>query len=267
MENSHSIEKKVSWVENKKIEFWHVYPKNVENKKDLPKIVFMHGWGLSPQSYLGLIQNISANKFYVIAPSLPGFGNSDPLTFSLNDTYKETTSHLYEALREADLLAEETFFVGHSFGAGLSVNLVEFNPSITKNIVLLCPIGGSPGNPVSWMKLLAGLRHEWGNSSFDRARDALPSFFKNPFYLASSGIAAKNTSLFDSLNTVTGIHGIPVNIIAANNDGVVPLGTLKNIENVNITMVEGNHGWPLSYPKECADFVHASLLGENIASQ
>jgi pimeloyl-ACP methyl ester carboxylesterase len=51
--------------------------------KTSPKLVLLHGWPSSSHQYRNLLPAL-AQKFHVIAPDYPGFGNSDtpdPATF------------------------------------------------------------------------------------------------------------------------------------------------------------------------------------------
>ena len=65
----------------------------------LPKLVLLHGFPSSSHQYRNLIPAL-ADRFYVIAPDYPGFGNSDipsPKTFSY--TF-DTTAEVIEAFLE-----------------------------------------------------------------------------------------------------------------------------------------------------------------------
>jgi pimeloyl-ACP methyl ester carboxylesterase len=64
-----------------------------------PKLVLLHGWPSSSHQYRNLIPAL-ADRFHVIAPDYPGFGNSDtpdPSTFAYTfDTLAEVVEHFLE---------------------------------------------------------------------------------------------------------------------------------------------------------------------------
>jgi pimeloyl-ACP methyl ester carboxylesterase len=64
-----------------------------------PKSVLVHGWPASSHQYRDLIPKLS-DRFHVIAPDYPGFGNSDtpgPSVFEYTfDKLAEVTGHFLE---------------------------------------------------------------------------------------------------------------------------------------------------------------------------
>jgi pimeloyl-ACP methyl ester carboxylesterase len=64
-----------------------------------PKLVLLHGWPSSSHQYRNLIPAL-ADRFHVISPDYPGFGNSDtpdPATFAYTfDKLAEVTEHFLE---------------------------------------------------------------------------------------------------------------------------------------------------------------------------
>jgi pimeloyl-ACP methyl ester carboxylesterase len=64
-----------------------------------PKLVLLHGWPASSHQYRDLIPKLS-DRFHVIAPDYPGFGNSDtpdPSVFEYTfDKLAEVTGHFLE---------------------------------------------------------------------------------------------------------------------------------------------------------------------------
>jgi pimeloyl-ACP methyl ester carboxylesterase len=212
-----------------------------------PDLLFVHGWGMSPVAYAPAINAIAELGWRIHAPSLPGFGRSTPLPGARN-LLPRTATVIHEALTEAAVPTSSPV-VAHSYGCGVAVTIARSNPTWASHLTLICPIGGIENHLTTWPALLAGLRHEIGNDTLTRVRDALPNLLAHPVALAETGITAKHTNLVDAIRE-TATH-TPVHIILADHDGIVPAGrlhTLTGNPGITVTTTPGTHGYLLSHP-------------------
>lgn len=111
-------------------------------------VLFLHGWGLSSNSFDKIIQKL--NKVSYIKVDLFGFGNSEePRDYF--DVY-EYAYQIFLLLRK--LQVENLVIVGHSFGGRLSIILSSiFNINI-KSIVLTSSAGINRFSIIKWMKII-----------------------------------------------------------------------------------------------------------------
>ena len=230
-----------------------VYVTDVSGRDRQIPLLFLHGWGLSPRSYRALCDEIALLGYTVYAPAIPGFGGSAPLPDSLHHTFDRTAALLAETI-PALALPTPLPCVGHSFGAGLGVTIADRNPGWISALVLLCPIGGAGPGVTTWLRLLGGLRHELTHDTLPRTLDAIPSLLHNPIALAASGIAAKHADLVDPIQRIAHTH-VPVTVVSADQDTVVPTGRIAHVDNITYIPVHGKHGWPLTHPQECASLI------------
>jgi abhydrolase domain-containing protein 6 len=100
---------------------------------DLPLVVLLHGMSSSCDAYREVMHEL-ADTFYLIAPDLPGFGQSE-------DTEPYTLPHLVEWLAsfKKTLRLPKMMLVGHSFGGTLATNYTLFYPEDVTRLLLLDP--------------------------------------------------------------------------------------------------------------------------------
>lgn len=218
-----------------------------------PPLVFLHGWGLSPRGYAPVVNALAAAGWYVIAPTLPGFGDSTPVRGG-RGTLDRTASRVGEALRCYGFDAPVPV-IAHSYGSGVAVQVAHEQPDLFSSVTLVCPIGGAGSKVTSWAGLVAGIRHEVRRSNLNRVVDTLPSLVRHPRAVASAGVAAKHSDLVDDIADLAA-RGTPVTLLLASHDGVVPPARLRRLharDGVVVEVVEGNHGWLLADPDLLVD--------------
>ena len=109
-----------------------------------PTVLLIHGMAGSSRTWKAVMPRL-AGHCHVIAPDLPGHGESAPPTgdYSLGN--------LAATLR--DLLGvlgvEHTTIVGQSMGGGVAMQLAYQHPELAERLVLVC--SGGLGREVSWM--------------------------------------------------------------------------------------------------------------------
>lgn len=96
-----------------------------------PPLLLIHGWGGSSRYWRGTLEALGASRD-VIAPDLPGFGESPPMDGPLN------SQRLAElTLAFADALGLERFDLnGHSFSAGVAAYMAARRPERVRRLVL-----------------------------------------------------------------------------------------------------------------------------------
>ena len=99
-------------------------------------VVVLHGWGGRIES-MGPVIDCLSSHLRVVAPDLPGFGES-PVPDGVWGT-PDYATYVRDLLSE--LGVTKAHFVGHSFGAKISFYLAATVPALVDKVVL----AGSPG--------------------------------------------------------------------------------------------------------------------------
>jgi 2-hydroxy-6-oxonona-2,4-dienedioate hydrolase len=115
------------------------------NPKD-PPLLLLHGMSTSADSFRETMHDLS-DRFYLIAPDIPGFGFSD-----LTEPY--TVPHLVEWLADfvSALELPPVHLLGHSFGGALAPAYALDYPEDVQNLVLLAPAILSASEFPDWLK-------------------------------------------------------------------------------------------------------------------
>ena len=110
-------------------------------------ILFLPGWGISTEPYREYLDFL-AQKFWVIAPDLPGFGRS-PCSRSLTSyqTYANCILQLIERLN-----LDRVRLIGHSFGGGVALALAAAIPQAIDSLVII----SSTGVPIALADAIEG---------------------------------------------------------------------------------------------------------------
>jgi pimeloyl-ACP methyl ester carboxylesterase len=96
-------------------------------------LLLLHGWG-GAASYWGGTLGALSGAYDIVAPDLPGFGESPPLAGEANAERLAAT-----VIGLADALGLERFDLnGHSFCAGVAVYVAARHPERVRRLVLTC---------------------------------------------------------------------------------------------------------------------------------
>ena len=112
-----------------------------------PDLLLLHGWGARAETYRLLIDHL-AQKYRVIAPDLPGFGDSEePKTAFSVDDFADFVLHFCAAVGVTDPVV-----MGHSNGGRILIKLLSRTPAPldVKKAVLLDSAGIKPKHGVDW---------------------------------------------------------------------------------------------------------------------
>jgi pimeloyl-ACP methyl ester carboxylesterase len=99
-------------------------------------VVVLHGWGGRIESMAPALECLS-HAFHVVALDLPGFGESEAPRGSWGTP--DYAAYVHDVLAEMGI--SKAFFVGHSFGAKVSLYLAATHPELVEKLVAV----GSPG--------------------------------------------------------------------------------------------------------------------------
>ena len=99
-------------------------------------ILFLPGWGVSTEPYREYLE-LLAQKYWVIAPDLPGFGQS-PCSHSLTSyqTYANCIVQLIERLN-----LDRLRLIGHSFGGAVALALAAAVPQAVDSLIIISSTG------------------------------------------------------------------------------------------------------------------------------
>lgn len=107
------------------------------SRPDSPTIFILHGWGSSSERWAGVIELLSHAGYDVLAPDLPGFGQSVPPPVPWNvEEYAAWASAFLDSLNVRPLL-----IVGHSFGGRVAIRLLQQHPDLAQGLVLCASSG------------------------------------------------------------------------------------------------------------------------------
>jgi pimeloyl-ACP methyl ester carboxylesterase len=117
---------------------------------DGPVVLFLHGWGLSYDSYRPALARLAGLGLRVLAPALPGFGGTADLpdsSFSF-EGYAAWAADFLEAVA----IDSPVTLVGHSFGGGVAIQAAHDFPERVGRLVLVNSVGGSAWTRGSLLK-------------------------------------------------------------------------------------------------------------------
>lgn len=227
---------------------------------DGPPYVFLHGWGLSPRTYLPCLSALSAESGRpVVALTLPGFGRSDALPVR-SQGITGVAEHVAASLDVLGLGRAD--LVGHSFGGGVGLRVGATRPDLVSSLVLVSPVGGAGGGAVPLRRVLGGLvrdgLHGWTPRAL--AADLVPATRRHPTAVIGSGLAAWRADLLRDVAAVDG-HGIPTLFAFADRDSVVTAGAIPDAasEHVRCCSVPGRHSWLLTEPARFVSMITDEL--------
>lgn len=230
-------------------------------------LVFLHGWGLTPRSYGGGLAKLTAAGLHAIAPTLPGFGASDPMP--LRTGLREYANRVAGALEEAGL-DRPAFVVGHSFGGGVALQLAHDRPDLVRSLTLVNSVGGAPGagnrlshrSYVRWAVGMLSVLHprDIMRLAPSTLRDFLPSAARHPLAAISTAALALRASLADEAAALVA-DGMPLLLVWGDRDRLVTPGRLSEVAaQLPPEVVRGRHGWLLTSPNDFAELMHNALV-------
>lgn len=237
-----------------------------------PLVVLVHGWGLAHSSYRRAAEALGARGCHVVVPDLPGFGwTTDlPLTRVTFERFAEALEgYLRTVLDRTGEGLKPVHLVGHSFGGAVAVQLAHDAPDIVASVSLVSAASGVTWSRDEKTERLLSERPLW-----DWAFHLLTEFPLKEFPVAATpvfrdlghnllwhfpslGLVAHITRQCDLRSELAAVvaSGIPVHVIRGSRDEVVTQACFDDqcqAAGCAGTVVEGNHGWPLTDPEDFA---------------
>jgi pimeloyl-ACP methyl ester carboxylesterase len=233
-------------------------------------VLFLHGWALGHHSYRAVARRIAARGCQVYTPGLPGSGS----TADLPGDQVSLAGYGAWARRflEAVGVEEKVVVVGHSFGGGVAISLAYDHPEVVRSLVLVNSIGGSAWKRGKRLRSLAerplwdwGLHlpsDMWPLQQATRVlpvvfEDALSNVVRHPRSVWRVGQLARNADLRPEVEELKR-RGLPVTIIWAKRDGVVPreaFDALCVAAGAEGRVVDGSHSWLLADPDRFSEVI------------
>jgi len=195
-------------------------------------LLCLHGWEASLWSFRELSEALEGVSIQIIAPDLPGFGeSSDPPEAWSVDDYADFVEEL---VKELDL--KNVLLLGHSFGGRISIKLASRQAPWISHLYLCASAGVR--HPEYW-KRTAGVKiAEWGNAIFSlpglrhfksAARKCLYKLLRVHDYEKSKGINREtmikviNEDLTPLLEKITA----PTDLFWGEDDHMTPLADAR----------------------------------------
>jgi pimeloyl-ACP methyl ester carboxylesterase len=125
----------------------------IAGSKQHPAILLLHGFPSSAKTFRDIIP-IVAKSAYVIAPDLPGFGESDILPVTSFDAYADAISELLDHLKIGP-----RFIYLHDFGAPVGLRIAMDTPELVLGVVIQNANAHRTGFGPEWKDTLAFLCH------------------------------------------------------------------------------------------------------------
>jgi pimeloyl-ACP methyl ester carboxylesterase len=236
--------------------------------RDADPLLFLHGWGLSPQTYKDGIRRLTAAGIRVIAPALPGFAGSDgpPLRGIDMPAYGRRVGRLLDELG----VDKPVFVVGHSFGGGVAIQLAVERPERVRSLTLVSSVGGAPGKRTglvskSWLRWALGSLTELSPKDLTKSAPGLvrawvPNAIRKPVTMALTAKLALTVDLAAEAGTLVD-SGLPMLFVWGDSDRLILPGALSAIAGtVPAEVVAGRHGWLLTEPEQFATLLRNALV-------
>lgn len=239
-----------------------------EGGRGLP-VLFLHGWGLDHRACETSLHMLAARHCRVIAPSLPGFGETPGL--SLHD---QSVAH-YAAWVDDFLAAidvdEPVVVIGHSFGGGIATTLAHAFPDRVRHLVLINAVGDPDGirpqpGRVGWRGLARTLVDTFrpdtrGARTRSAQRIWLGNARRDLVRFACTAMVASSTDLQSEMRELAD-RDLPVTVLWSEQDGLIPLSTFDTFcatLGADGEVVAGGHSWLLADPETFGTVVDAVL--------
>ncbi|NLL55773.1 MAG: alpha/beta hydrolase [Clostridiales bacterium] len=145
-------------------------------------IIFLHGWGGSIQSFLGIANRLK-NNYRVTLVDFYGFGDTPPKPYPIYlEDYAESILDIIEHYK-----MRQVILVGHSFGGRVAIKFASRYSHLLQKIVLVDSAGIKPRRKLSYYfkifrhKLLnlLNIEHTAGSADYRKLDSVAKQTFKN----------------------------------------------------------------------------------------
>lgn len=242
----------------------------LEGEQTAEAVVLLHGWGSNRKLFDGIVKCVS-KKYTVVAPDLPGFGDSsEPKEpWGVNE-YAECVSEFLQKLG-----VKKVVLIGHSFGGRIIFKLFEKGnlPFEIEKIILIDSAGVKPKKTLEQKikqriyKISRGvLASKPVSALFPDALENLRKKNGSADYNAASPIMRRCLVLAvnEDLTHVFPHVNVPALLIWGDKDDATPISDAKlmeeNIPDSGLVVMEGaGHYSFLEQPGKCARVIESFL--------
>ncbi len=130
--------------------------------RDRPALLLIHGFPASSASFRDIVEEL-ARDLFVIAPDLPGFGDSDPVD---QPSFADFADRVDELL--AQLGVDSFHLYLHDFGAAVGFHLATRTPERVRSLVIQNANAHASGLGPQW----SATRAYWGHPTPEREAEA-----------------------------------------------------------------------------------------------
>ncbi len=236
-------------------------------------VVFLHGWGLAPWAYRGMLTALARNR-RVVSPFLP--------SLTWNRSVVPLTSHrdLARLVGQfcADRGIERAHIAGQSTGGGVATCLASMHPGLAVTLTLMDSSGVPTQTPcnLSLARLARAVLLDIGRQFLDprypvaQTRMAA-SFFANLAGARMQLIWAASIPLYDDLTTELQRLDMPVQILCGTRAVMFPPAAANYMQTLvrasKLHLVDGGfHLWEAQQPELAADLILAFIRQTEAAS-
>lgn len=237
-------------------------------------VLFLHGWGVGPNSYGSPLNALRAFGCGVVAPAQPGFGGCPELP--RDDCNFSGYASWAAAQLDAAGVDEPVVVVGHSFGGGVAIQFAHDHPERVRAVVMCNGVGGFPWAGPAEQASAERPWWEWGRyigadlvalPGIVRVLPALlgeavPNLVHNPLALWRVGEFVRRAHLLEEIAAVAR-GGTPVTLVWSDRDRLVPhagFAALCQAAGVEGQVVPGGHSWLIADPGRFADIVLRAMV-------
>ncbi len=218
----------------------------------LDPILFIHGWGVLVEPYQDSL-NILSKRYQVIAPILPGLGDSTAPEAILQN-YNDYAKIIGDFVKKLNF--NKIHVIGHSLGGAIAIALAALMPSIVRSLIVVdstgIPLGSVP-------EVLLKRAIEMPAQSWQMKLQPVSAIFQNLFY--NSLFHLENTIKMGFIGLEQDIRPIlpniesPCLILWGENDVLTPVKFAQElsqgIKGSKLKIVEeGYHEWNLFFPEK-----------------
>ncbi len=228
-------------------------------------LLFLHGWGVSTEPYRDCL-NCLAEKYWVIAPDLPGLGRSHCSQTLL--TYQDYANCILDLI--AQLALEKFYLLGHYFGGGVALAVAASIPSQISRFIVI----NSTGIPLISISNIIKKRFIELPRQICQLRlltflKILRAFFHNLIFRRQYLIQAARVALKEDLTPCLNKIQSPCLVLWGKRDYFTPLELgyrlVEAIPNSQWQLIpKGYHEWSMMQPEQlsiiAADFFESKLI-------
>jgi pimeloyl-ACP methyl ester carboxylesterase len=218
-------------------------------------LLLLHGFGLSPMTYLRTIDLLAADN-RVLAPWL----RCTDTVWDF-DTLVDSVAATLDANQ-----VDRVRVVGHSFGGAIAIGLTARHPERVSSLLAVDCLGLSPG--LKEISRRAFSRGTLRLAHVNVARDVLAYAARSPRELASAAWWGFKCDLVEAAEAVR-VSSVPRSVLWAEDDALLPawlgartaerLGSEFRVVPSDPPALRVNHDWPYRHPALFAEHVAASL--------